>query len=200
MTIKLADLEASTQEKIEKDSEFQSSLENLTDEEKTAKVSERKSAEIDAELEKMSKGAQNYESQKIRAEKAEQEAKELKDKLGVKPTEEVKGLPPKDYLALTEAKITSEDFDEVMNWAGYRKVSLSDALKDKTLQTILRERAEQRATDEATAVKGRRPADTEPQGQELLRRAHNEQLPETDKGIEELVQAEHKAKLAKIKK
>lgn len=197
----MADLDASIQEKIEKDSEFQSSLENLTDEEKVQKVSERKNAEIDAELEKMSKGAQNYESQKIRAEKAEKEAKEFKDKLGKDSGEKSDlGLSPKDYLALTEKKITSEDFDEVMNWASYRKVSVSEALKDKTLQTILREKSEQRATDEATATHGRRPATTEPQGQELLRNASKGQLPDTDDGIVELVEAERKAKLAKIKR
>ena len=198
----MAELKASIQQKIENDSEFQSSIASLTDEEKVQKVTERESAEIDVELEKVSKNAQNYESQKIRAEKAEKEAKELKDKLGKDSNGEGanSGLSPKDYLALTEQKITSEDFDEVMNWANYRKVSVTEALKDKTLQTILREKSEQRATDEATAVRGRRPVDTTPQGKELLSKALQGQVPETDEGIDELVQAEHKAKLAKVKR
>ena len=196
----MAELEASIQQEIENDSEFQSSLASLTDEEKTVKVSERKNAGIDAKLEKLSKDAQNYESQKIRAEKAEGEAKELKGKLGgVKEPEKV-NLSPKDYLALTEAKISSDDFDEVMDWATYRKISISDALKDRTLQTVLREKVEQRETDAATAAKARRPAISEPQGDELLRQAAQGQIPTSDEGIDELVEAEFKAKLKKARK
>ena len=196
----MADLEASIQEEIEKDSEFQSSIANLTDEEKTVKVSERKGMGIDARLEKLSKDAQNYESQKIRAEKSEKEAKELKDKLGGAKEPEKVTLSPKDYLALTEAKISSDDFDEVMGWATYRKISISEALKDRTLQTVLREKVEQRETDAATAAKARRPAVSEPRGDELLQKAAQGQVPDSDDGIAELVEAEQKAKFKKIRK
>ena len=200
MTIKLAELEASFKQEIENDSDFQSSIADLTDEEKTARVSERRSARIDAELERLSKSAQNYESQRIRAEKAEKEAKELKDKVSVNPVKEENGLSPKDYLALTEAKVTSEDFDEVVRVSKVLGKNLTDTLKDKTMQMILQERVEQRKTDEATAVKARRPVTSEPQGKELLSKAVKGQFPDSDDGIAELVEAEHKAKLAKIKR
>ena len=201
MTITLVELNTLVQQKIEADSEFQSSLANLSEEEKTAKITERKNAEFDAELGKVGKDAENYQAQKIRAEKAERELKTLADaKKGGNGNDGEMKLSPKDYLSLTEAKISSEDFDEVKDWATYRKVSISEALKDKTLQTVLREKSEQRATDAATATKARRPAVSDPQGADLLQKALRGELLESDEGIDELVQAEHRAKLAKAKR
>src|SRR3990167_4092897 len=153
------ELESLIQATVESDTDFQSSLASLSDEEKQAKINERKEIEFDKEIgqlnekvEKLSKAEELAKNYKTRAEKAEIE---LKGKKESGNDGEMK-FSPKDYLALTEAKVSSDDFDEVKDWATYRKVSISEALKDKTLQTVLREKSEQRATDAATATKARR--------------------------------------------
>lgn len=80
---------------------------------------------------------------------------------------------PKDYLALTEYKISAEDFDEVSDFAKYKNVSVAEALKMGTLKTILTERAEERRTAQATATKGSARGQTKPNDDDLLRRASN---------------------------
>ena len=107
--------------------------------------------------EKISKLEQEKENQKIRAEKAERAGKKEPDhkpepKLDEKPT-----LTAKDVLFLTKEGITEEeDVDEIINFAGYRKISISEARKDKTLISILSDRAEERRIALATQTKGNR--------------------------------------------
>ena len=50
-----------------------------------------------------------------------------------------------DLLALQKANIeTEEDLDEVVRWADYNKISVSEALKSNILKATLSERAEER--------------------------------------------------------
>ena len=189
MTITLVELNTLVQQKIEADSEFQSQLADLSEEEKTARQAERMKAEMDNEIQRIGKDAENYKAQKIRAEKAEKELKS--EKAQVKPD----SLSPKDYLALTSASVNPEDFDEISDFATFRKISIGEALKNKTLQLILSERAEERATELATAARARRPAqDNEARGEALIAKARLGELPDSDEGIEKLVSAEMEAK------
>lgn len=104
----------------------------------------------DEEAAKNKELAENY---KIRAEKAEGKVKEL-DK---KDT----ALSPKDILLLSKEDINEEeDIDEVIKFADYNKISVADALKNKTLKTILADRAEERASAHAAQTRGQRPAVT----------------------------------------
>ena len=138
------------------------------------------------------------ENQRIRAEKAERVAKNTQPK--EEETAKEAGLSPKDYLALTEAKITSEDFDEVTGWANFKRMSIADAVKDKTLQTILRERAEERKTAEATQVKQTGRKNAAPTPETVVNKASQGNLPDSDEGIEELVRAEIAMKKEKAKR
>lgn len=195
-----AELDPSIQATIDADTGFQSSLEGLSDEEKTQKIEERKSEEFSKELrswkEKADKGtkaeelANNY---KIRAEKAEQA---LKGKKPEGTTEEQKALSTKDTMALIEAKVSSEDFDEVVEFANYRKIPVSEALKTSTLKAILAEKVEHRATAAATQTKSPR-GSTQVSGEAILEAAEKGRLPEKDEDIEKLVDARHNRKLAK---
>lgn len=133
-----------------------------------------------AEFKKKAELADNY---KVRAEKAEKKAKATKDDV-----KEPK-LSLKDTLALAKAGLEDSDFDEVISYADYRKITISDALKDKTLKTILSDKAEERATAEATNIgrSGRGTTTVSPQA--ILSNAQKGKLPESDADIEKLVDA-----------
>lgn len=77
-------------------------------------------------------------------------------KAETKPKAEVQegSLTPKDYLALTRAGVTDEDFDEVVRVAKILGKPIAEALSDKTLKSILSERADERKTANATHTKG----------------------------------------------
>ena len=96
---------------------------------------------------------------------------------------------PKDYLALIEAKVTSEDYEEVLRVAKVLGKPVSEALKDTTLKTILATRAEERATANATQTKGARGA-APTTGESLLQEAEQkEMVPDDDAGIQKLAEA-----------
>lgn len=118
----------------------------------------------------------------------------------VKPSEvETKqsgNLSTKDTMALIEAKVSSEDFDEVVDFANYRKISVVEALKSSTLKAILAEKAEFRATQNATQTRSPR-STTKVTGEVLVQKAKQGQLPEKQEDIEALVRAEMEAKVKK---
>lgn len=148
--------------------------------------------EVEARLAKAEEIAKN---QRIRAEKAEKELKALKGN-AVKKEEEVvapkNDLTPKDYLALTENKITSEDFDEVVRIASVLGKSISETLKDKTAQAILKGRQEERATAEATSTATSRRKSGQNQSERLLSNLQKGELPETEEDARALAEAQFK--------
>ena len=99
-------------------------------------------------------------------------------------------LSTRDVLALTEAKISSQDFDEVVRVAQILNKPVSEALQDKTLKTILETRAEERRSAAATNT-GRSPRGTSTQsGADLLRRAETTgEVPESADGLRALAEA-----------
>jgi len=191
----MAKLDALIQQTIDADGEFQTSISSLSDDEKQTKMGERKAELLNKELASLRQKADDAvkareiaENQKIRAEKAEAQ---LKGKGGSPEQPKEKGdLSPKDYLALNEAKVSSEDLDEVFSYASYKKLSVTEALKDKTMQTILKEKAEERATAEAVRMKGTKPPVSVNTGDKLLSQAEGSELvPDDDEGIASLAEA-----------
>lgn len=143
----------------------------------------------EAELEEFKKKAELAENYKIRAEKAESKLK--KAEVNVEKKSEEKNLSTKDMLALIEAKVSTEDFDEVVNYAAYKKVTVSEALKDKVLRVVLKEKGEERQTAEATNSRNAsRNVSTTPSPESLITKARQGQLPESDEDINALVEAE----------
>jgi len=188
----LEELDASIQAKIDKDADFQATLAGLTEEERTAKIDERKQVELDSELTSIREKARKAEDaekiakdQKARAEKAEREAKNSKSE---------SELSPKDYLALTENKISSEDFDDVMKYSKFIGKNIAETLKDKTMKTILQTRAEERRTAEATQTQGRGGQTTKTSPDTILAQAEQGQVPEDPS---ELAAARMEKKLSK---
>jgi hypothetical protein len=188
----LAELETSVQQTIEADTDFQSSLADLSDEERAQKIDERKKEELDKKLSDMKKGSEEAkkaaelaENQKIRAEKAE---KKLKESKGSEEHSD-ENLPAKDMLALTEAKVSSLDFDEVVRIAKVLGKPITEALQDDTLKAILERRVQERASAEAANGGGGPRGKQTPAADAILAKAEKGELPESDADIAALAAA-----------
>ncbi len=143
-----------------------------------------------------------------RAKKAEAEAKLLKaERLKkeeqakvatpvAKPSEKQDvALTPMDAIILSKANITeAEDIEELVKYANFRGLSVSAALKDKTAQTILRDRAEMRQTAEATNTGNARRGSSKVSNEQILADVNEGKFP-TDP--EALAKARHQAKFKK---
>jgi hypothetical protein len=106
-----------------------------------------------------------------------------------KPQEKPKGeeFSPKDYLALAQANVPAEDFDEVQEHAKFKGIFLADALKTPYIKSYLKEKAEERKTAEvAQTGSARRPSKTSDDNT-LLEKLDKGELPEED--IEKAVKA-----------
>ena len=145
---------------------------------KTAEDLEKK----DEDLAKAKELAENY---KIRAEKAEKSAKEKGE---VKMEDQ--SLTTKDALALVNAKVSDEDYDEVIRVSKVLGKTIVETLKDKTMQTILSEREEERRTAALTQVGKNQGRTTKNTGEELLDKAEKTgEVPEDEEGMKKLFQA-----------
>ena len=110
------------------------------------------------------------------------------------PSKEEKGLSALDAVLIAKADVAAEDIDEVIEFANYRKLTIADALKNKTLKTILDERTEERRTAQATQIKGSPRGTTKVTGEDLLKKAEETgEVPETEEGMAML----HEARMAK---
>lgn len=100
--------------------------------------------------------------------KAERIKKEEKAKVESKPSEKQDGISVMDAIVLSKASVAEDDIEEVVSYAKFRNVSVKEALKDKTLQTILRDRDEQRKTAEATNTGTARRGSAQPTNEQVL--------------------------------
>lgn len=144
----------------------------------------------DSELESLRKKVATLDSQRQHWKKKAEE----KNEGGPETKPESKELSTKDTLALIEHKVSSEDFDEVIRVAKILGKPIVEALKDKTLISILQTRAEERTTALATQTGSARgtsamTADT------IIAKAEQGEFPETDEGIAKLVEARMQKKL-----
>jgi len=180
-------------EKIDNDTEFQTSLTDLSEEDKQVAINEKRSVLIKSEFESLDKIAKENEKkfndQKLRAEKAENELKNNK----VVPKEE--GLSQKDVIYLAKADIHEEDVDEVVELAKLKKITVAEAHKYMT--PILETRAEERKTASATQTKGGARGSAKVTGEDLIARAKEGKLPETDEDWDKLTEARLEAKRTK---
>jgi alanyl-tRNA synthetase len=143
----------------------------------TVETQEEESVEeIKARLAKAEELANNY---KIRAEKAEK-----KSKTETKPTSDLSGL---DIFALTKANVDSEDVEEVVNWAKYKNVPVSEALKSNELNAILNVRKDMRVTANASNTGASRRQTGKLSDEALLNQARSGKMPESEEDLDRLV-------------
>lgn len=140
-----------------------------------------------ARLAKAEELANNY---KIRAEKAEKKAKEPHDeKPQPMPTAKESDLSTMDIIALSKSNIDTEDMNEVVRWAKYNNISVSEALKSQELNAVLGVRKEMRTTALATNTGGAKRSSGKVSDETLIAQASKGNVPDSDDDITRLVRA-----------
>jgi hypothetical protein len=120
------------------------------------------------------KEKERADNQKIRAEKAEREAKTKASK----PAQD-SSLSVHDAIALMTAKVTeAEDIKEVEDYARFRGISVSEALKSSVVKTLLSERDEMRKTAQATNTGKARAGSSKLSDDVILQNASQGKLPD----------------------
>ncbi len=138
------------------------------------------------------------EKEQLRKDKEELEKKnkQLFARLKKEGGEE-SNLSLKDQLALSQSGVSPDDLDEIVDFAKFKKISLTEALKSPTMKTILAEKAEERRTAAATQTKGARGVQ-KPSGEDLLAHAERTgEVPDTDEGMKDLFLARIQRKVRK---
>jgi len=99
-------------------------------------------------------------------------------------------LSSKDSARLMQAKIPVDDWDDVLDYSKFKKISVEDALKASVVKATLGEKAELRKTSEASATgKGKR-GSNKTSGEDLLAKAEKDnELPESDEDMQKLAKA-----------
>ena len=151
------------------------------------------------ELKKAQELANNY---KIRAEKAEALAKQLKtqpvkmeESEAPKTSEEP--LTLKDIRALQD--VHDDDVDELTEYAKFKKISVAEAKKLPEMQALLSTKTEFRESQAATNTGGSKKGTSKNTHEAILERAEAGQLPEDDEGIKALSEARLAQRIANIK-
>jgi hypothetical protein len=194
------DIDTLVNEKIEADTDFQATLADLSEEEKEASITAKKSEVLSHEFTSLkqqadakAKAEELANNYKIRAEKAEAEAKKVGDKK--EPTNS-NDLSSKDLYALMSEKVPQEDVDEVVRAAKALNLSVPEALKSNIIKSILSEKAEERTTANATQTRGGARGTSKVSGEDMLSTAEKTgEVPETDEGMRALFNARMARKL-----
>jgi hypothetical protein len=135
-----------------------------------------------------------------KAEELEKKNKQLFERAKkAEATKEIKGveeahqaLSTKDVLYLAKADVHEDDVNEVLEWAKFKKISVSEA--HKQLTATLQVRAEERKSAETANVSNVRRGPTTLKPETLLENAKSGKLPETDADIARLMDAKLRAK------
>jgi len=178
------------EEKISNDADFQTELESLSDEDKTARLSEKKAELVKQEYEtiaqKAKKDAELANNYKIRAEKAEKgSTKKDEPEISIQ-----------DMHALRD--VHEEDIDEVLSYAKFKNITARDALKVDVIKTFIADRAEKRKTAQATNINTGRRGVTPNTGETMLSEAMKTgKLPSTDEEMTKMTEARLKRKFSK---
>lgn len=150
-----------------------------TNEDKIARLEKEKKDAEDRATDLDSKNKQLFERNK---------------KLAGKPAEV--NLSAQDVLVLTKANVHEDDLETVMEYASFKKLSLSDALKDSTLKSILDGNEDVRKTANATQVRGGARGTAEITGEAILQKAEQTgEVPETTEGMNKLFLARQERRL-----
>ena len=198
----MADLNALVEEKINSDSDFQATLADLSDEDKEVAIAEKRTELLNLEFtslsEKAAKAEELAKNQKIRAEKAEQEARKNKPAGESETSKTSEPLSLKDIRALQD--VHDDNVDRLVSYAKFLGVDIATAKKTPEMQSYLRTEEEFRATEAAkNAGRGSR-GTAKTTDAELVEQAASGQLPDDDEGIKRLAEARQAEKLAKLQK
>lgn len=126
-------------------------------------------------------------NQKIRAEKAE--ARDKKPEAKSESFKKDNDLSTMDIIALSKANIETEDMSEVLEYAKFKGISISEALKSPLIKATIAEKVEMRNTANATNTGGAKRSSGKVSDETLIANASKGNLPESDEDIDRLVKA-----------
>lgn len=173
-------LDASITAQLEADNDFQTSVADLSDDEKNEATKTKKSELLDQAIKELGEGkgtkfeelANNY---KTRAEKAEKtNKKDKKDDEGTADS----SLSYDDMFALNKAEVIPEDIEVVKQFATLNKVSIIESLKSPIVKGILADKVEKRKTAEATATGTNRSGSVKKTDEQVVADASAGKIPE----------------------
>lgn len=148
----------------------------------TDESSEESVEDIRARLAKAEELANNY---KIRAEKAEKKSKDAPVQRTSSQKDE--GLSTMDIIALSKANLEQEDMAEVLDFAKYKGITVSEALKSNQIKATLQLNAELRNTAAATNTGGAKRSSGKVSDEALMSSASKGNIPENDDEMDRLV-------------
>lgn len=137
-----------------------------------------------------------------RLKKAEKEKKELLEAQKVtkkteasKPKASNSNLSTADIIALTRANIEPDDIDEVVSYANFKKISITEALKHPAIKATLEANAEVRKSAQVVSISGgRRAGNGGLSDERLLANAEKGILPDNDADFNRLAELRLKNK------
>lgn len=184
------DIHSSVEEIISKDADFQATLIDLSDEDKEMALNEKRTEVLKQEVaslqEKADKDAELAKNYKIRAEKAEAEAKKPKEDDTSKKSDKSE-YTLQDIRALSD--VHDDDVQEVVDFAKFKGISITEAKKNTTVQTLLKIKAEERTTAQATNTAVSRKGASKVSGEDLLNKFKQGDIPEKDEDLAKVIEA-----------
>jgi len=125
---------------------------------------------------------------------------ETGEKLQTKVVETETETPKKEEYTLKDIRalndVHDDDVEEITNYAKFKGISISEAKASKTMQTLLKTNAEERATAEATSTSPTKRSTKRDSDETLIRNFNEGKVSDKDEDIIALVEAEDRAKRA----
>lgn len=110
-------------------------------------------------------------------------------------TEPQTELSYKDNIALINAKVHEDDIDEVIEYAKFKGISVSEALKSSVIKTSLAERSEQRNTAEVTNTSKTRGTSSRTSAEALISKAEKTgELPDSAEDLDRMLEKRYETK------
>lgn len=142
--------------------------------------------DVESLKQRLSKVEEDYQNQKIRAEKAEAKLKNGTS-TGRGETSKNGDLNAFDLLAVTKAGLDEDGLKEAMDYAKFKKISIAEAIKSPAVQATINLINETKKTAEATNTGTARRGSSRLSDEVLLSNARKGVLPESDEDLERLV-------------
>jgi len=135
---------------------------------------------------RLQKLEEDYHNQKIRAEKAESKLKSG-NSTGRIETSKQDSLSPFDLIAVAKANLDEEQLKEAMDYAKYKKISISEALKTPQVKATIALIEENNKVAQASATGNGRRGSVQISDDLLLANASKGILPESDSDLNRLL-------------
>lgn len=95
-------------------------------------------------------------------------------------------LSPVDIIAISKANIEAEDIEDVLEYARFKGIPVTEALKSSVVKATLSEKAELRKSAEATNTGSTRRGTSQLSDAQLLENARKGILPDSDADLDRL--------------